>query len=251
MSPLVDMWMPRRKKQKRDRKGPLLKELNQRKYGFLNFLLNKCIPKHLMKNKKLYGFPSLFWRTWILKTNQSWHLSFQRLPLHLLPNIFLKRFQNLLLHLPLKWLYYLICLSLNLFHPWFPHHSITLQGVCQCWSCLISHPPSWNPLNLTPTFYPHSFQSSKTKNLILHLPLIFPAFPFHYLINIFERTLLWPWIIMTYIIGVLSNLRKLELFLKIPKKMKKHKKKIKRRKNLKKWKMKKCLGENHFLWHLG
>ena len=177
-----------------------------------------------MKNKKLYGFPSLLWRTWILKTNQSWHSSFQKLPLHLLPNILLKRFQNLLLHLPLKRLCYLIYLSLNLFHPWFPHHSIILQGVCWCWSCLISHPPSWNPLNLTPTFYPCPFQFSKTNNLILHLPLILPSFPFHYLISIFECTLLWPWLIITYIIGVLSNLKNFELFLKKIEKKKKFKK---------------------------
>ena len=167
MSPLIDMWMSRRKKQKRDHKGPLFKELNQRKYGFLNFLLKKCIPKHLMKNKKLYGFQNLFWRTWILKKNQSWDLSFQRLPFHFLPNIFLKRFQNLTLHFPPTLFHHLIHLNLILFHLYFLYHSTTLQGVCQCWSFplfllplhitfnTLSTPPSILPPFILPSHLPH------------------------------------------------------------------------------------------------
>ena len=155
MSHLNNMWMLRRKMHKKDHKGPILRELNQRKYGFLNPSLKKCTLKHPKKNKnlKLYGFPSLFWKTWILKTNQSWHLSFQRLPLHLLPNIFLKRFQNLILHSPPKLFHHLIHLNLILFHPYFLH-STTLQGVCQCWSCPLFLLPLHIPFNTlsTPPF---------------------------------------------------------------------------------------------------
>ena len=137
MSHLNDMWMLRKKMHKRDSKGLLLRELNQRKYGFLNPSLKKCTLKHPKKKKnlKLYGFPSLFWKTWIFRILQSWHWSFQRLPLHLLP----------------KFLHHLIHLNLKLFHPWFLHHSNTLQGVCQCWSCPLFPLPFHIPFNTLST----------------------------------------------------------------------------------------------------
>lgn len=75
------------------------------------------------KIEKLCGFPSLFWKTWILKINQSSHSRFQRLPLHLLPKIFLNSFQILALQLIQKLLQHLIHKNLKIFPPSSHHPS--------------------------------------------------------------------------------------------------------------------------------
>ena len=198
MSHLIDMWMKRKNNHSRDHKGLLPKELNQSKYGFLNPSLKKSIlnnPKE-KKKLKLYGFPNLFWKTWILKILQSWNSSFQRLPLHLLPKIFLRSFQSLQLHLSPKLFYHIIHQNLKIFFPYFLHHSTTLQGLCQFWSCPIFQLPSWNPLKLTLTFH--------TWTLILHILLL--SSPFHYPISIFGHAILWSWLILP--IGALFKLKK-------------------------------------------
>ena len=139
--------------------------------------------------------------------------------------IYIKLFQSLPLHLLPKFLYYLIHLNVKLFHPWFLHHSNTLQGVCQCWSCPIFHLPSWNPLKLTLTF--HSW------TLILHILLLLSS-PFHYPISIFGHAILWSWLILP--IGALFKLKKVWIPSKNSKNSKKNTKKIEKQKKCHWWK---------------
>ena len=83
-------------------------------------------------------------------------------------------------------------LNLILFHPYFLHHSTTLQGVCQCWSCPVFLLPLHIPFNTlsTPpskkkykTISKPSIPSSSQIPLLTHtskpqdiLPMIPPSF---------------------------------------------------------------------------
>ena len=126
----------------------------------------------------------------MLNNNWSWHSSFQRLPLHLLPKEF----------------FHSMHLNHNLFYPFtiflhshFLHPLTTLQSVCWGWSCLpfhhsIHYPSTFYPFSLfSYSFYlPTSFTLHKTlsSSFLFHLP-----FP----INIFKYIILNPCHIMIYL----------------------------------------------------
>ena len=100
-----------------------------------------------MKSQNTCGFPKSFLKHNVLKKDQLWNpnlLSLQQKFFHL-QNVFLV----LVSQNPHPFLYQIQNLI-------FLYHSITLQGVCQCFSCILFH-----PLNIKPCFIPsillHSF----------------------------------------------------------------------------------------------